>query len=184
MKDKDKEYKDRILKGFRALIDFYRMEYTEDLMPLFQDFGYLLIGALCQENGRGKAYFRIADLDTGDWFSKFKNEVLEEIEGTDLYESFKEFQLSTKKISVLNQILQILIELLDIWDKAEDERFLYETVREIYELCIHTKRDVGRYVLPDSYVKLLAQILDLEKSSEKEKEDFAILDPQAGGGPC
>ncbi len=116
----------------------------------------MLIGALCQENGRGKAYFRIADLDTGDWFSKFKNEVLEEIEDTDLYESFKEFQLSTKKISVLNQILQILIELLDIWDKAEDERFLYETVREIYELCIHTKRDVGRYVLPDSYVKLLA----------------------------
>ncbi len=35
MKDKDKEYKDRILKGFRALIDFYRMEYTGDLMPLF-----------------------------------------------------------------------------------------------------------------------------------------------------
>lgn len=182
MKDKDKEYKDRILKGFRALIDFYRMEYTEDLMPLFQDFGYLLIGALCQENGRGKEYFRIADLDTGDWFWKFKNEVLEEIEGTDLYESFKEFQLSTEKISVLNQMLQILMELLDIWDKAEDEQFLYETVREIYELCIHTKRDVGRYVLPDSYVKLLAQILDLEKSSEKDKEDFAILDPQAGAG--
>lgn len=47
MNDNNKEYLDKILREFRSLIDFYRMEYDEDLLPLFQDFCYLLIGREC-----------------------------------------------------------------------------------------------------------------------------------------
>ena len=37
MNDKNKEYLDKILRQFHSLIDFYRMEYDEELLPLFLD---------------------------------------------------------------------------------------------------------------------------------------------------
>lgn len=54
----------------------------------------------------------------------------------------------------------------------------------MYELCVCNKRNSERYVLPDIYVKIFAQILDLEKNSDRGGEKLSILDPQAGTGPC
>ena len=41
-KEKEKE-KDKIVQEFKTIIDFYRMEYSDDLLALFNEFGCLLL---------------------------------------------------------------------------------------------------------------------------------------------
>ncbi|MEF2954267.1 MAG: N-6 DNA methylase [Blautia sp.] len=186
MNDKNKEYLDKILRQFHSLIDFYRMEYDEELLPLFLDFGYLLIGRLCRERRQDVAakrdYLKMTEEEIEEWICKFREGIRAETRTSDLYRRIFAYQLFVGKPSILRQILQTLEMFLDVCDKIEDEEFFYEAIREIYELCIYHKRNSERYVLPDFYVKIFAGILDLEKSPDRNGENLSVLDTQAGAG--
>lgn len=186
MNDNNKEYLDKILREFRSLIDFYRMEYDEDLLSLFQDFCYLLIGRACYQREQDSSvkhdYLKMTSEEVEEWVYKFQKEIWREMREADWYRDVFEYQLFIEKTSILRQILQVSETLLDICHKVEDEDFCYKAVRGMYELCVCNKRNSERYVLPDIYVKIFAQILDLEKNSDRGGEKLSILDPQAGTG--
>lgn len=186
MNDNNKEYLDKILREFHSLIDFYRMEYDEDLLPLFQDLCYLLIGRACYQREQDSSvkhdYLKMTSEEVEEWVYKFQKEIWREMREADWYRDVFEYQLFIEKTSILRQILQVSETLLDICNKVEDEDFCYKAVRGMYELCVCNKRNSERYVLPDIYVKIFAQILDLEKNSDRGGEKLSILDPQAGTG--
>lgn len=111
MNDNNKEYLDKILREFRSLIDFYRMEYDEDLLSLFQDFCYLLIGRACYQREQDSSvkhdYLKMTSEEVEEWVYKFQKEIWREMREADWYRDVFEYQLFIEKTSILRQILQV-----------------------------------------------------------------------------
>ena len=50
-KERREEYKKQVLQEFKSAVNFYRLESSEDLIGLFNTFGYLLICGITGEGG-------------------------------------------------------------------------------------------------------------------------------------
>lgn len=198
---KDQNVRDLYIKkaesGFKTVIDFYRMEYSDSLTALFNDLGYLLICRLfyegyfhqeipnyeIQKKCRNPAETDSLDMATNDIEQRIK--VWERFfrrfaPNFELFDAFIDYSMTIEKNSVLRHMVDIIDALID-WQGPEqepDRGLLYDAVMKMYTMCINSKNEGERYVLPENYIKTLVQIMeDGPLSSHK-----TILDPAAGSG--
>ena len=203
---------DRAVNDFKITIDFYRMEYSEDLRTLFNEFGYLL---LCRLSYGGYLDIPIIDgmkytyrkkgllkeeesselsPDEIDQFirllsSTFRDDVviirdeLRHVLKDDRFSVFIDFSLSIKRHSILRQILLVIKDLIILREQSGDMSAVYDAVCSIHALCSNsTKANSGRFFLPDKTVKHLIDWLYTEIESGWPMRPVTVFDPQYGVG--
>ncbi|MBD5456817.1 MAG: N-6 DNA methylase [Lachnospiraceae bacterium] len=196
-----KEKTDKILRGFRTVIDFYRMEYSENLTVLFNETGFLLIIRLfyggyfekeqemsVSESNKYKLTVDLEKLhdqsqEMMDFFwdnmvRKFENDS----EGNGKFSGLRGFQFTIRKSSVLRHMLEITEEICELWEVTGDKDALYDVICKIHKSCAGGREDKGRYTLPESVVAQILQLLNPEWESGIFPAPIAILDPQYGSG--
>lgn len=185
------------IREFKSVIDFYRMEYSENLILLFNDLGYLLLCRLIHEYGTIKKWKRdnsdfrregdslgVKDfsLQSAEEITSYLNKLEYNFRVATEYEDqlafLKNYKLTIKKNSVMRPILEIVNELYELQDRSGGTDLLYDAVQRILELCINNKAEKSRYILPDEIIKYLAQILDAERKFTNTDRKVSILDPQ------
>lgn len=192
-KERREEYKKQVLQEFKSAVNFYRLESSEDLIGLFNTFGYLLICGITGEGG-------IRELRETNYASA---EELEKIQARIRYEETERWAYllddnralaeTVRKIrqytipngitiSVWNNIMAVLQTTLECYQEVCDPAFLYETVRSMFDLCVNTKTDLNRYTLPDYIVLQLVKLLQSEPAGNEGREKLRIFDPQYGSG--
>ena len=189
------------IREFKSVIDFYRMEYSENLILLFNDLGYLLLCRLIHEYGTIKKWKRdnsdfrregdslgVKDfsLQSAEEITSYLNKLEYNFRVATEYEDqlafLKNYKLTIKKNSVMRPILEIVNELYELQDRSGGTDLLYDAVQRILELCINNKAEKSRYILPDEIIKYLAQILDAERKFTNTDRKVSILDPQYSSG--
>lgn len=189
------EEKKRIINEFKSVMDFYRMEYSENLLALFNNFGCLLTGMLYMKGYLGEDQGKIRfnreqiypssqtsleeksgkELEAFAW--ELENAVRHMGDRWEEAEIFRSFQGTIRRQSVLRPLLALIQELICLWEKSPDRYDMYRVAREICDLCVNTKSQQSRYVLPDEIVETLAgQLLP------KEGEAVKVFDPQYASG--
>ena len=196
-----KEKIDKILRIFRTVIDFYRMEYSENLNVLFNETGFYLImrlfygGFFEKEQGisiSGSNKYKLA-IDFKELYGQsqemmdvFLGSMVQEFEGNSkkrqMFSGLQGFQFTIKKSSVLRHILEITEEICELWEVTGDKDALYDMICQIHKLCTGSRADRDRYVLPESMVTQLLQLLNQEWGSGIFTLPIAVLDPQYGSG--
>lgn len=187
------EYKKQILQEFKSAVNFYRLESSEDLIGLFNTFGYLLICGLTGEGDIRK--LQEANPASAGELEKIKARIrYEETErwayllddNRALAETVREIRQYTIPtgitIPVWNNIMAVLQSTLEYYQEVRNPAFLYETVRSMFDLCVNTKTDLSRYTLPDHIVLQLVKLLQSEPAGNEGREKLRIFDPQYGSG--
>lgn len=199
---------EKIVNDFKIAIDFYRMEYSEDLRTLFNEFGYLLLCRL--------SYARYLDIPVIDGIthtyrekgflreekaselapeeieriirllcSTFQDDVViirDELKD-DRFSVFVDFSLSIKRHSILRQMLLVIKDLILLREQSDDMSTVYHAVCDIHTLCSNSsKANPGRFILPDKIVKQLIDWLYTEIESGQPKQPVTVFDPQYGAG--
>ncbi len=183
---------------FKNVIDFYRMEYSEDLMVLFDEFGYLLI---CHLIGEGRLWskpvwersinYSFPSEKLSEWSPGTIENYLDLMEKSAmqncradydrtlsrLREWDQEFRI--RKPSVLRQILQMVHEVLKLSQNELENGKLYDVMRQILDLCGNGRADRSSYILPDILVERLLGLLYPEEEKRERKQ---VLDPKCGSG--
>lgn len=200
---KEKEGR-KIVQEFQELTDHYRMEYSDDLPALFNEFGYLLICRLSgmgyfdtvwnqydadgdnTEDLGGKVNFSVftsdqirhyvEELKQSLWKTKEKNSRLQEF-WIHLVEKLR-FSISTQKPFILRQMLIIIDDLSRLWPQYRDKEVMESTILQCHTLCLNTKNDRNRFVLPEQMTCLIQQLLREQRTQNVE----SLMDPQCGSG--
>lgn len=200
-KDSQTEKINEILHDVRTAVDFYRMEYSENLTILFNDTGFLLIVYLLYEGyfeneqkvrvqkEENRRHFPEYE-EARDWTQKTVELYQEAIvlmftQNTKKIKTFsglREFQFTIKKSSVLRHIQGIVKKICELWDQTYDKEIIYDVVCQIHKLCLNGKGAGGSYTPPDSVVRQLMQLLDREDILKASDLPAAVLDPQCGSG--
>ncbi|MCM1253188.1 MAG: SAM-dependent methyltransferase [Clostridium sp.] len=198
------ELTEQIINKFKIAMDFYRMEYSDDLRTLFNEFGYLLLCRLSNEgyltddmmeDGRIYAYKRKVrlkedesselpakeiDFLIGFWHSTFQENV---VRVNNRFSVFADFSFSIKRHSVLRQILLVIKDLILLRKQSDDMSAVYHAVYNIHSLCISSGKSAsGRFFVPDRIVERLMERLYAKTESEHSKRPATVLDPQYGTG--
>ncbi|MDY3919103.1 MAG: N-6 DNA methylase [Candidatus Limivivens sp.] len=193
-----------ILREYKTVMDFYRMDYSDDLTALFHDTGYLLLCELseagyfaCRSFGREQAVEDEAVSEVRKAMQSLEDRSSEEIlayaeslerefqrrtEQDPRFEKLQDFKIGIRKSSLLRQIFQVLEKLFGLEQKFQEPRVFYEVLRKIHELCANTRNDRSRYVLPERIVEQVARLLEAGMEENGEDRPVSIFDPQYGSG--
>ena len=192
---------DKILRGFRTVIDFYRMEYSENLTVLFNETGFLLIMRLFyggyfekeqEMSASGSKKYKLAiDLkelhgQPQEMMDFFLDSMVQKFENASeenrIFSGLQGFQFTIRKSSVLRHILEITEEICELWEVTGDKDTLYDVIYRIHKLCTGSRADKGRYTLPENAITQILQVLNPEWGSGIFNLPIAVLDPQYGSG--
>ncbi len=195
-REQREEYKKQILQEFKSVINFYRLESSGDLLELFHTLGYLLIGGMI--DGRniwdllrsGRSAYLPADewIKEGRRFSREDYELWQQIleENEILRRTVQEIGCyevpGGMPDSVWRQIFLVLRNLLEKYQEISDPDFLYEVIREMFDLCVNAKSELSRYALPDPIVFQMAKLIRNEQADNITEKNGRVLDPQYGSG--
>lgn len=190
-----------ILQEFKTVIEFYRMEYSEDLLTLFNEFGYLLLCALAAERegekenhwlqmkgGEVKQGSRLADILSAGVGEEYLRHLEQEFRSKTEYDVkftyLREFQRRIMKATVLRPMLFIIAGLLRLQWKEEFAGFevYFKIMRKILDLCVNTKLEQGRYLMPDDMVGKLVALVQADGKLVSKGEKIKVLDPRCGSG--
>lgn len=156
-----------IVEEFKEAADFYRMEYSEDLMGMFRDFGCMLL-LKCKVDTEGKA-----DLER-------------------LLEGRHKLKGTVKR-----QLMTVSEELAQLWAPGEQDgsgdtgeyegsqnvREMFQTaLEEIFHFCLYSKGGKNRYLLPEETAKPLLRLLTFSEGMMAGNEGLVVLDTQCGAG--
>lgn len=156
-----------IVEEFKEAADFYRMEYSEDLMGMFRDFGCMLL-LKCKVDTEGKA-----DLER-------------------LLEGRHKLKGTVKR-----QLMTVSEELAQLWEPGEQDgsgdtgeyegsqnvREMFQTaLEEIFHFCLYSKGGKNRYLLPEETAKPLLRLITLPEGMMAGNEGLVVLDTQCGAG--
>ena len=156
-----------IVEEFKEAADFYRMEYSEDLMGMFRDFGCMLL-LKCKVDTEGKA-----DLER-------------------LLEGRHKLKGTVKR-----QLMTVSEELAQLWEPGEQDgsgdtgeyegsqnvREMFQTaLEEIFHFCLYSKGGKNRYLLPEETAKPLLRLLIFPEGMMAGNEGLVVLDTQCGAG--
>lgn len=156
-----------IVEEFKEAADFYRMEYSEDLMGMFRDFGCMLL-LKCKVDTEGKA-----DLER-------------------LLEGRHKLKGTVKR-----QLMTVSEELVQLWAPGEQDgsgdtgeyegsqnvREMFQTaLEEIFHFCLYSKGGKNRYLLPEETAKPLLRLLTFTEGMMAGNEGLVVLDTQCGAG--
>ena len=156
-----------IVEEFKEAADFYRMEYSEDLMGMFRDFGCMLL-LKCKVDTEGKA-----DLER-------------------LLEGRHKLKGTVKR-----QLMTVSEELAQLWAPGEQDgsgdtgeyegsqnvREMFQTaLEEIFHFCLYSKGGKNRYLLPEETAKPLLCLITLPEGMMAGNEGLVVLDTQCGAG--
>ena len=156
-----------IVEEFKEAADFYRMEYSEDLMGMFRDFGCMLL-LKCKVDTEGKA-----DLER-------------------LLEGRHKLKGTVKR-----QLMTVSEELAQLWAPGEQDgsgdtgeyegsqnvREMFQTaLEEIFHFCLYSKGGKNRYLLPEETAKQLLRLLTFPEGMMAGNEGLMVLDTQCGAG--
>lgn len=156
-----------IVEEFKEAADFYRMEYSEDLMGMFRDFGCMLL-LKCKVDTEGKA-----DLER-------------------LLEGRHKLKGTVKR-----QLMTVSEELVQLWAPGEQDgsgdtgeyegsqnvREMFQTaLEEIFHFCLYSKGGKNRYLLPEETAKPLLCLLTFPEGMMAGNEGLVVLDTQCGAG--
>ena len=156
-----------IVEEFKEAADFYRMEYSEDLMGMFRDFGCMLL-LKCKVDTEGKA-----DLER-------------------LLEGRHKLKGTVKR-----QLMTVSEELAQLWAPGEQDgsgdtgeyegsqnvREMFQTaLEEIFHFCLYSKGGKNRYLLPEETAKPLLRLLTFPEGMMAGNEGLVVLDTQCGAG--
>lgn len=156
-----------IVEEFKEAADFYRMEYSEDLMGMFRDFGCMLL-LKCKVDTEGKA-----DLER-------------------LLEGRHKLKGTVKR-----QLMTVSEELAQLWAPGEQDgsgdtgeyegsqnvREMFQTaLEEIFYFCLYSKGGKNRYLLPEETAKTLLRLLTFPEGMMAGNEGLMVLDTQCGAG--
>lgn len=156
-----------IVEEFKEAADFYRMEYSEDLMGMFRDFGCMLL-LKCKVDTEGKA-----DLER-------------------LLEGRHKLKGTVKR-----QLMTVSEELAQLWEPGEQDgsgdtgeyegsqnvREMFQTaLEEIFHFCLYSKGGKNRYLLPEETAKSLLRLLTFPEGMMAGNEGLVVLDTQCGAG--
>ena len=156
-----------IVEEFKEAADFYRMEYSEDLMGMFRDFGCMLL-LKCKVDTEGKA-----DLER-------------------LLEGRHKLKGTVKR-----QLMTVSEELVQLWAPGEQDgsgdtgeyegsqnvREMFQTaLEEIFHFCLYSKGGKNRYLLPEETAKPLLRLLTFPEGMMAGNEGLVVLDTQCGAG--
>ena len=156
-----------IVEEFKEAADFYRMEYSEDLMGMFRDFGCMLL-LKCKVDTEGKA-----DLER-------------------LLEGRHKLKGTVKR-----QLMTVSEELAQLWAPGEQDgsgdtgeyegsqnvREMFQTaLEEIFHFCLYSKGGKNRYLLPEETAKPPLRLLTFPEGMMAGNEGLVVLDTQCGAG--
>ena len=156
-----------IVEEFKEAADFYRMEYSEDLMGMFRDFGCMLL-LKCKVDTEGKE-----DLER-------------------LLEGRHKLKGTVKR-----QLMTVSEELAQLWEPGEQDgsgdtgeyegsqnvREMFQTaLEEIFHFCLYSKGGKNRYLLPEETAKPLLRLITLPEGMMAGNEGLVVLDTQCGAG--
>ena len=187
----DEEWVEEITKLFREMVNFYRMEYSQPLIRLFNEFAFLL---LCWLYSREEAFTEselrklpsamLADIVKGLGYAQSEEKELVALwqeHGLERYRTF------IYKGAVLRPLLLAASRLaeraagwrqdagLDGPRRDEWRRNLYGMLCRLLELCAGDKSEKGRYLLREQEAGWLLRLIE-----EDKEEAGMILDPQCG----
>lgn len=195
-REQREEYKKQILQEFKSVINFYRLESSGDLLELFHTLGYLLIGGMIEGRDIWDLLHadRIVYLADEEWkriqycFRQEECECWQQILQNDEALARTVQEISRYEVpgglsdSVWKQTLDILQNLLEKYREISDPDFLYEVVREMFDLCVNAKSELSRYALPDPIVFQMAKLIRNEQADNITEKNGRVLDPQYGSG--
>ena len=156
-----------IVEEFKEAADFYRMEYSEDLMGMFRDFGCMLL-LKWKVDTEGKA-----DLER-------------------LLEGRHKLKGTVKR-----QLMTVSEELAQLWAPGEQDgsgdtgeyegsqnvREMFQTaLEEIFHFCLYSKGGKNRYLLPEETANPLLRLLTFPEGMMAGNEGLMVLDTQCGAG--
>ena len=146
------QYSEKIIQEFRIVLDFYRMEYADDPVALFHEFGCLLIQESGEKNG---AYTDFAPLAS--------------------------YEYRITKNSVRKPLLQVVDDVKELWQELDADA-VFEVVYAIHELCMKNSPQKGRFVLPGEVTGQLVRIIQAERNRDGLDPIASVFDPQYGSG--
>ena len=112
-----------IVQEFKKAADFYRMEYSEDLMGMFRDFGCMLLEA-CGINAEG-------DPEIKQLFG------------------YRQVLRGTVK----RQLTVIAEELAGLWKAPVSGEMFQTALSGMFDFCLYSKGGKNRYLLPVEIAK-------------------------------
>ncbi len=141
-----------IVQEFKEAADFYRMEYSEDLMGLFRDLGCMLLeagGMDLEEDPKIKQLF----------------EYRQPLKGT-----------------VNRQLTAISAEMTRLWEDTYSREAAQTALSEIFHFCLYSKGGKNRYLLPVETAKPLIRLATIPEGMSGFGDGAVILDTQCGAG--
>ena len=148
-----------IVEEFKEAADFYRMEYSEDLMGMFRDFGCMLLKPVDTEKGGSKAAFWVP------------NQVLK---GT-----------VKRQLTVISEEQPQLWEPGEQdgsgdtgeYEGSQNVCEMFQTaLEEIFHFCLYSKGGKNRYLLPEETAKPLLRLLTFPEGMMAGNEGLVVLD--------
>ncbi len=141
-----------IVQEFKEAADFYRMEYSEDLMGLFRDLGCMLLeagGTDLEEDPKIKQLF----------------EYRQPLKGT-----------------VNRQLTAISAEMTRLWEDTYSREAAQTALSEIFHFCLYSKGGKNRYLLPVETAKPLIRLAAIPEGMSGFGDGAVVLDTQCGAG--
>lgn len=190
-----------ILEKFQELLSLYRMEYSNDLSELFNEFGYLLICRLSEagyfENAENQSTEGMQDTyQKIDFYSITAEEVLHYVRnvrerfrkekgGSPALQQLRSLRvediqitIAIQKISILRRMLMVMDDLINLYFQYREKERLESVILQIHDVCLKTKNDGNSYILPEQITELLVELLYMGR----KWEDGKLLDPHCGSG--
>ena len=140
------------VQGFKEAADFYRMEYSQDLMGMFRDFGCMLLEA-CGINAEG-------DPEIKQLFG------------------YRQVLRGTVK----RQLTVIAEELAGLWKAPVSGEMFQTALSGMFNFCLYSKGGKNRYLLPVEIAEPLLGLVTCPEGMLSPGEGETVLDTQCGAG--
>ena len=140
------------VQGFKEAADFYRMEYSQDLMGMFREFGCMLLEA-CGINAED-------DLEIKQLFG------------------YRQVLRGTVK----RQLTVIAEELAGLWKAPVSGEMFQAALSGIFDFCLYSRGGKNRYLLPVEIAKPLLGLVTRPEGMLSPGEGETVLDTQCGAG--
>ena len=147
---------DEIVQEFREAADFYRMEYSQDLMGLFRDFGCMLL-EVCGADPEG-------DME----------------DDPQMRQLFGYRQ--TLRGTVKRQLTAVSEELAGLRKDPFSGELFQAALSEIFHFCLYSKGGKNRYLLPMETAKPLLGLVTRPEGMLSPGDGAMVLDTQCGAG--
>ncbi len=145
-----------IVQEFREAADFYRMEYSQDLMGLFREFGCMLLEA---------------------WGINAEEDLEEKPEMKQLF-GYRQ----TLRGTVKRQLTAVSEELAGLRNDPFSGEMFQAALSEIFHFCLYSKGGKNRYLLPVETAKPLLGLVTRPEGMLSPGIGAKVLDTQCGAG--